>query len=150
MFKASVVRFAPLFKYGSSVQPIIRNKVLILSSVRSISSSHSLKFFNNKPSSKEVSAEQAETIKKFGETLKNNPEIFGLIEGFKDLLERKGIQTGGKPPSMTQMMRIIADKEFRDHLSKLKDALEAANINIKQEDLGTLTEFFMSQSKIKN
>ena len=86
-----------------------------------------------------------ETIQKFTETLRTNPELGNLLSGFQTLLAEKGIATDGQPPSMTQMMRIMADKDIRDHLGKLKQALDDANIQITQQDLSALTDIYMKQ-----
>ncbi|ODV77709.1 uncharacterized protein CANTADRAFT_35064, partial [Suhomyces tanzawaensis NRRL Y-17324] len=90
----------------------------------------------------DISEEQAKTISQFGETLKNNPELAKLLDGFQSLLATKGIATGGQPPSLTQMMKILADKDIREHLSKLKAVLDASNIKINQQDLSALTDLY--------
>ncbi|KAK6456643.1 uncharacterized protein RJT20DRAFT_126656 [Scheffersomyces xylosifermentans] len=114
---------------------------------RAFSTSFTTKIFNrgNKPG--EFSEEQAARVKQFAETLKNNPELSQLLDGFQTLLVNKGIQTAGKPPSLTQMMKMLTDKDIRDHLTKLKDCLEKSNIQINQQDLNALTDYYLSQKK---
>lgn len=119
----------------------------VAAQIRSFSSSTPVSFFNrtNKPG--EFTEEQAERIKRFGDVLKANPELSQLLDGFQTLLVEKGIQTAGKPPSLTQMMKMLADKDIRDHLSQLKDCLERSDVKINQQDLNALTDFYLAQKK---
>ena len=48
-----------------------------------------------------------------------NPELYKLMVEFKQLLEKKGFETGAKP-SMTQMFKLLADKDIREHGAKFK------------------------------
>lgn len=97
---------------------------------------------NNEPPS-----DPQEVFEKFATTLKNNPELGKLLDGFQKLLVSKGIDSQGKPPSMTQMMKMLTDADIRQHLSKLKDELDRANIQINQKDLSALTDIYLSQQK---
>ncbi|KAK6201565.1 uncharacterized protein RJT21DRAFT_120621 [Scheffersomyces amazonensis] len=138
----------PLIKSGSCLRniPISGIRVSSRTITRSFSYTRPVQFFGGKDKS-EPTAEQLEKIQKFTETIRTNPEIGQLLNGFKDLLEVKGMSTGGKPPTITQMMRIFADKDIREQLSKLKDAFEKANIQVKQDDLSVFTDVFLSHQK---
>lgn len=123
----------------------VRVAVARVSYPRTFTTSYPRKFFGGK--NNDPPADPKEVFDKFATTLKSNPELGQLLSGFQELLASKGIETNGKAPSMTQMMKMLTDSDIREHLSKLKDALDAADIKINQQDVSALTDIFLNQQK---
>ncbi|KAI5953082.1 hypothetical protein KGF57_004074 [Candida theae] len=101
------------------------------------------KFFFDKAPSPE---QQEQAFSKVKKILSENPELMQLTVEFKELLSRKGLLSSGKP-SITQMMKLLADKEVREHGAKLKKFLDSQETGLTQEELATLTGAYMFQNK---
>ena len=86
--------------------------------------------------------EEADKVSNIINVFKQNPEIRSLLDDFQNLLTQKGLQPDGKQPTMFQMMKIMADKDVKASLLKLKEALDAANIQLTQEDLNAFMNLY--------
>ncbi|CUM65089.1 uncharacterized protein PRCAT00002714001 [Priceomyces carsonii] len=87
---------------------------------------------------------QADRIEKIASTLRGNPEIRTLLEDFQTLLHDKGFRTD-KAPSMVEMFKLMTEKDVKDHLTKLKDALDRADVKFSTEDIKAFMGFLTSQ-----
>mmetsp|Transcript_8610 Transcript_8610/g.8504 ORF Transcript_8610/g.8504 Transcript_8610/m.8504 type:complete len:142 (-) Transcript_8610:912-1337(-) len=86
--------------------------------------------------------EEAQRVSNVINVFRENPEIRSLLDDFQNLLAEKGLQPDGKQPSMFQMMKILADKDVKASLLKLKEALDGANIQLTQEDLNAFMNLY--------
>ena len=109
---------------------------------RSFSNTTAKLFFDKAPSPEQ----QEQAFNKVKKILSENPELMQLTVEFKELLSQKGLLASGKP-SITQMMKILADKEVREHGAKLKNFLDSTETGLIQEELATLTGAYMFQNK---
>lgn len=73
--------------------------------------------------------------------VQQHPHIRELLNQFQEIIVKKGFNPQ-EPPSMTQVMRLFADKEVRALISKLKDAFDEAGIKISPEDMGLFMKMF--------
>ncbi|PVH13662.1 uncharacterized protein CXQ87_001775 [Candidozyma duobushaemuli] len=73
--------------------------------------------------------------------VQQHPHIRELLNQFQEIIVKKGFNPQ-EPPSMTQVMRLFADKEVRALISKLKDAFDEAGIKISPEDMGSFMKMF--------
>ncbi|CAD1811492.1 hypothetical protein FOB58_003588 [Candida parapsilosis] len=101
------------------------------------------KFFFDKAPSPE---QQEQAFNKVKKIMSENPELMQLTVEFKELLSKKGLLSTGKP-SISQMMKLLADKEVREHGAKLKNFLDSKETGLTQEELATLTGAYMFQNK---
>lgn len=99
-------------------------------------------FFDKAPSPEQ----QEQAFNKVKKILSENPELMQLTVEFKELLSKKGLLSSGKP-SISQMMKLLADKEVREHGAKLKNFLDSKETGLTQEELATLTGAYMFQNK---
>ncbi|KAI5962074.1 uncharacterized protein KGF55_003149 [Candida pseudojiufengensis] len=120
---------------------VFRSNALILS--RSFTKTTPKLFFNNKAPSKE---EQDAAFGKIKKVLSEHPELMQLTVEFKEILDKKGLLSTGKP-SITQMMKLLADKEVREHGAKLKNFLDSKDTGLTQDELATITGAYMFQGK---
>lgn len=86
--------------------------------------------------------EEAQRVGNLINVFRQNPEIRSLLDDFQNLLAEKGLQPDGKQPTMFQMMKILADKDVKASLLKLKEALDGANIQLTQEDLNAFMNLY--------
>ncbi|KAF3993594.1 hypothetical protein FT663_00264 [Candidozyma haemuli var. vulneris] len=73
--------------------------------------------------------------------VQQHPHIRELLNEFQDIIVKKGFNPN-EQPSITQVMRLFADKEVRQLISKLKDAFEEAGIKISPDDMGSFMKMF--------
>lgn len=73
--------------------------------------------------------------------VQQHPHIRELLNEFQEIIVKKGFNPQ-EPPSITQVMRLFADKEVRELISKLKDAFEEAGIKISADDMGLFMKMF--------
>lgn len=85
---------------------------------------------------------EEERVKKIISVFRENPEIKTVLDEFQKLLAEKGLQPDGNQPTMVQMMKILADKEVKTALMKLKGALDSANVQLTQEDLNAFMNLY--------
>lgn len=86
--------------------------------------------------------EEAERVSNVINVFRENPEIRSLLDDFQKLLAEKGLQPDGNKPTMFQMMKILADKDVKASLMKLKEALDSANIQLTQDDLNAFMNLY--------
>lgn len=86
--------------------------------------------------------DEAQRVGNVINVFRQNPEIRTLLDDFQKLLAEKGLQPDGKQPTMFQMMKILADKDVKASLLKLKEALDGANIQLTQEDLNAFMNLY--------
>ncbi|KAL6452083.1 hypothetical protein SBY92_003393 [Candida maltosa Xu316] len=101
-----------------------------------------LRFFDKGPSPEE----QAQAIAKVRKVMDENPELYQLVLEFKDLLEKKGFETGEKP-SMSQMFQLLADKDIREQGAKFKKFLETNDTGLSQNEFATFSGAFLFKNK---
>ncbi|KAI9320779.1 hypothetical protein BX666DRAFT_1232921 [Dichotomocladium elegans] len=85
-------------------------------------------------------SEQFPILKKITES----PRVMLQFREFIMLLEKKGINTQGKPPTFFEMMQIMKDPEMKESLRKLQEELSAAGIPI---DMETVAAFQKATNK---
>lgn len=73
--------------------------------------------------------------------VQQHPHIRELLNEFQDIIVKKGFNPN-EQPSFTQVMRLFADKEVRELISRLKVAFDEAGIKISQDDLGLFMKMF--------
>lgn len=73
-----------------------------------------------------------------------NPVIRELLQDFQEIIKEKGFNPD-EQPSMTQIMRLFADKEVRKLLLKLKDAFDEAGIKISPDEIGLFMKLFKKE-----
>ncbi|KAI5949925.1 hypothetical protein KGF54_005403 [Candida jiufengensis] len=125
---------------------IIRTRTTfsIIQSNRQFTNTSPNLFFDKKLPSKE---EQDAAFNKIKKVLSENPELMELTIEFKKILDKKGLLSNGGKPSITQMMKLLADKEVRDHGSKLKEFLDSKDTGLTKDELATITGAYMFQGK---
>jgi hypothetical protein len=101
-----------------------------------------LRLFDKGPTAEE----QAEAIAKVRKAIGENPELLNLMGEFRELLEKKGFELGAKP-SFTQMMKLLADKDVRDHGNKLKTYLETNDTGLTQKEIATVSGAYLFGNK---
>lgn len=97
-----------------------------------------LRFFDKGPTPEE----QAQAIAKVRKVLDENPELYNLMVEFKELLEKKGFTTGEKPSTM-QMIKLLSDRDIREHGSRFKKFLETNDTGLTQQEIATVSGAFM-------
>ncbi|KAI3402647.1 hypothetical protein KGF56_004528 [Candida oxycetoniae] len=122
--------------FSGSFRPVLYRNV------RSFSQTSSVQFFNKSPSAEE----QQQTFAKVKKVLEEHPQLRQLTLEFKTLLEAKGLLVTGKP-SMSQMMKLLTDKDIIAHGKKLKDYLESEDTGLTKDELATITGAYMFQGK---
>ncbi|EDK46122.1 hypothetical protein PVL30_004026 [Lodderomyces elongisporus] len=131
MFRFATPRIKPNFRLSSPIR-----------SSRCLSNTPRVQFFGKSPSQEE----QAQAILKVQKVISEHPELKQLTLEFKELLDKKGLLANGKP-SMTQMMKILTDKDIIAHGTKLKKYLDDNKTGITKEEMATLTGAYMFQGK---
>lgn len=106
--------------------------------LRQFATTPRLRFFDKGPSPEE----QAKAIAKVRKVLDENPELYNLMVDFKDLLQKKGFETGVTPSAM-QMFKLLPDKDIREHGSRFKKFLETTDTGLTQEEIATVSGAFM-------
>lgn len=109
---------------------------------RRFTTTPSLRFFDKGPTAEE----QAQALEKVSKVVAENPELYKLMVEFKQLLEKKGFETGAKP-SMTQMFKLLADKDIREHGAKFKHFLETTDTGLTQNEIATVSGAFLFKNK---
>lgn len=109
---------------------------------RRFTTTPSLRFFDKGPTAEE----KAQALEKVSKVVAENPELYKLMVEFKQLLEKKGFETGAKP-SMTQMFKLLADKDIREHGAKFKHFLETTNTGLTQNEIATVSGAFLFKNK---
>ncbi|KAI5952044.1 hypothetical protein CANMA_005123 [Candida margitis] len=129
-----------MFKTGIRIRPYVS----IVNNVnrRTFTYTTPRYFFDKAPSAEQ----QEQAFTKVKKILSENPELMQLTVEFKELLSKKGLLSSGKP-SISQMMKLLADKEVREHGAKLKNFLDSKETGLTQEELATLTGAYMFQNK---
>ncbi|CAK9441089.1 uncharacterized protein LODBEIA_P49580 [Lodderomyces beijingensis] len=130
-------RIAPIIK-APKVRVLPRAKA----SVRDFRTTPRAQFFNKGPTPEE----QEQALAKVRKALEAHPELRQLTMDFKTLLEGKGLLAQGRP-SMTQMMRLLTDKDVIAHGAKLKKFLDTNDTGLTKDELATITGAYMFQGK---
>lgn len=75
------------------------------------------------------------------ESVINAPEVKELLKEFRDLMVKKGFNAEA-PPSIMQMVKLMADSDIRNHLGKIQEAFDKAGIKIGPEDFKTFSKMW--------
>ncbi|KAI6134875.1 hypothetical protein EV401DRAFT_863092, partial [Pisolithus croceorrhizus] len=84
--------------------------------------------------------EQHDLYHSFGHTsifrkIADKPEALTALRDFAALLKDKGIDPTAGPPSVTQMMRLAANSDFRLAAQRVVTELQSAGVDLKSQDV---------------
>ncbi|KAI6164705.1 hypothetical protein EDD17DRAFT_1557509 [Pisolithus thermaeus] len=84
--------------------------------------------------------EQHDLYHSFGHTsifckIADKPEALTALRDFAALLKDKGIDPTAGPPSVTQMLRLAANSDFRLAAQRVVTELQSAGVDLKSQDV---------------
>lgn len=68
------------------------------------------------------------------------PEVLQVMMEIADMMQSKGYVKPGEQPGMLAMMKIMADKELRELLVKLKTTMDEQGIQLDQSEIMKFAE----------
>lgn len=76
--------------------------------------------------------------------IRENKEIRDNLDQFQRLLAEKGFdpKTASAPPSLFKLMGLLAQKDVKQAIEKLKDSLEKAGVKLTPEDLSAFMKMY--------
>ncbi|KAF5095515.1 hypothetical protein D0Z03_001815 [Geotrichum reessii] len=66
--------------------------------------------------------------------IRSSPEVLQVMMEIADMMQSKGYVKPGEQPGMLAMMKIMADKELRELLVKLKTTMDEQGIQLDQSE----------------
>lgn len=72
--------------------------------------------------------------------IKSSPEVLQVMMEIADMMQSKGYVKPGEQPGMLAMMKIMADKELRELLVKLKTTMDEQGIQLDQSEIMKFAE----------
>ncbi|KAF5096693.1 hypothetical protein D0Z00_002692 [Geotrichum galactomycetum] len=72
--------------------------------------------------------------------IKSSPEVLQVMMEIADMMQSKGYVKPGEQPGMLAMMKIMADKELRQLLVKLKTTMDEQGIQLDQSEIMKFAE----------
>ncbi|KAK8443013.1 hypothetical protein ACI3LY_002818 [Candidozyma auris] len=97
--------------------------------------------FASSPNENDLPDEDILKVQDVVSKVQQHPHIRELLNEFQDIIVKKGFNPN-EQPSFTQVMRLFADKEVRQLISKLKDAFDEAGIKVSPEDMSSFMKMF--------
>lgn len=123
-----------------ATRSVFRQTVLRPVSLRTLPKTQSVRFASSS-NENDLPDDDVLKVQDVVSKVQQHPHIRELLNQFQEIIVKKGFNPQ-EPPSMTQVMRLFADKEVRALISKLKDAFDEAGIKISPEDMGLFMKMF--------
>ncbi|KAI6047341.1 hypothetical protein EDC04DRAFT_2622892 [Pisolithus marmoratus] len=84
--------------------------------------------------------DQQDLYSSFGQTsifrkVADKPEALIALRDFAALLKDKGVDPTAGPPSVTQMLRLAANSDFRSAAQRVVTELQNAGVDLKSQDV---------------